>query len=132
MALSRSASVFAVVGALAPCSSMTGVVRLFAVLMWEGSVDGMQFTPCGKYLVVQYICYGTLMMIRTQMMACVQMIYEVPLHQYDVETMSCVRVDMLCEELSSWFAISPCSRVLVSLQSDGGIVTRHLYPHNSE
>ena len=51
------------------------------------------------------------------------------LHQYDVATMSCVRV-IPCN--SSWFAISPCSRVVVVMQSDGVIATRQLHPHNSE
>ena len=50
-----------------------------------------------------------------------------PLHQYDVATMSCVRVLPQCTDA---FAISPCSRVVV-LEEDGKIITRHLYLHNS-
>ena len=125
VALSRSASVFAV--------GEQNTVQLFD---WSGaalrsvdvggSVDGIQFTPCGKYLVASISVSAD---DDTDTNDGNSDDYEVPLHQYDVETMSCVRV-VLCD--SSWFAISPCSRVLVSLQSDGGIVTRHLYPHNSE
>ena len=108
VALSRSASVFAV--------ENTGSVQLFD---WSGaalrsvdvggSVQGMQFTPCAKYLVVQ-----TMHMLR----------------QYDVATMSCVHV--MTQTSVDSFAISPCSRVVVVLQPDNVIDTRHLYPHNSE
>ena len=108
VALSRSASVFAV--------GMHNTVQLYD---WSGaafrSVDvgkdikGMQFTPCGKYLVVKIIDV---------------------LHQYDVATMSCVRV--MPQRFVVSFAISPCSRVAVVMQKDSVIVTRHLYPHNSE
>ena len=57
MALSRSASVFAVVCSDTVCSSTTGVVRLFAVLealKRRMSVCAVQFTPCGKYVVVGF------------------------------------------------------------------------------
>ena len=108
LALSRFASVFAVEGrGIVQLYDWSGVaLRSFAV---DGDIWGMQFTPCGKYLVVQ----ASLM-----------------LHQYDVATMSCVRV--IPPTHVSSFVISPCSRVVVVMQSDGIIVTRHLYPHNSE
>ena len=110
VALSRPASVFAVKG-------VGTSVHLFD---WSGAalrnvdVDGygdcMQFTPCGKYLVVR----------NAQ-----------ALHQYDVTTMSCVRVVPQADDKS--FAISPCSRVVVfACDITRGIVTRHLHPHNSE
>ena len=116
MALSRSASVFAV--------GVENTVRLFD---WSGaalrSVDmygdgrGMQFTPCGKYLVVREVGDD-------------DGAYYAQLHQFDVATMSCVRV--IPQNSGVSFAISPCSRVVVVLQSDGVIATKHLYPHNSE
>ena len=108
VALSRSASVFAV-----------GSFKAVQLFDWSGaalrSVDvsrsakGMQFTPCGKYLVVRIIDV---------------------LHQYDVATMSCVHV--IPQIKVEFFAISPCSRVVMIMQRGGVIVTRHLYPHNSE
>ena len=117
VALSPSASVFAV-----GCS---GNVRLYA---WSGAalrsvdvdahVEYMQFTPCGKYLVV-----------RVEVEEYVDG-EDAPLHQYDVATMSCVRV--IPQTCGGSFAISPCSRVVMIMQRDGVIVTRHLYPHNSE
>ena len=115
VALSRSASVFAVV-----CSESMHRVHLYD---WSGvalgiidveDVQGIQFTPCGKYLVVGVMLYDY--------------VREDELHQYDVATMSCVRV-IPCDR--SWFEISPCSRVVVAMPP-GLIVTRHLYPHNSE
>ena len=108
VALSRSASVFAV--------GEESTVQLFD---WSGaalrSVDvdgdiwGMQFTPCGKYLVVKN---------------------PQALHQYDVATMSCVRV--IPQTYATSFAISPCSRILVVMQTNGVIATKLLYPYNSE
>ena len=119
VALSRSASVVAV-----ECS---GNVQLYdrsgAALRSidvGGDVDDMQFTPCGKYLVVRV--EGTDSDDDTDDD------YNTPLHQYDVATTSCVRVIPNVQR----FAISPCSRVVVVLEEDGNIVTRHLYPHNSE
>ena len=122
VALSRSASVFAVEG--------SGNVHLFD---WSGAalrsvdvrgdVKDMQFTPCGKYLVVR-----------------VEVAefndddewpdYDVHLHQYDVATMS--RVHVIPQSYGGSFAISPCSRILVVMQTNGVIVSTHLYPHNSE
>ena len=120
MALSRSASVFAVVSC--------GSVQLYN---WSGAalssidvvedVEGMQFTLCGKYLVVRTfdVEYGDSDII------CIN-----NLHQYDVATRSCVRV--IPQESNESFVISPCSRVVMVMQSNGVVVTRHLYPHNSE
>ena len=119
VALSRCASVFAV--------ASSGNVHLFD---WsgealrsadvDGSVEGMQFTPCGKYLVVgvEVVEYDG-----------ESYSYNTPLHQYDVATMSCVHV---IPQNSNAFAISPCSRVVVVFKRGADAVTRHLYPHNSE
>ena len=76
-----------------------------------GDIQGIQFTPCGKYFVVQLNAFH--------------------LYQYDVRSMLCVYVIPCTNVL---FAISPCSRVIVSLDSEhkNAIVTRHLYPHNSK
>ena len=118
VALSRSASVCAVVS---PKKKKVHLYDSSGAAI--GSVDvgaavaGMHFTPCGKYLVVRVTVDD------------VDREYEVHLHQYDVTTMSCVRVMPPMEEE---FAISPCSRVVVSMPQMGVIVTRHLYPHNSE
>ena len=124
VALSRSASVFAAVGE-------DDTVHLYD---WSGAalrsvdVDGhtgrMQFTPCGKYLVVKVAVTRDDDERHTQ------------LHQYDVVTMSCVHV--IPQTYGGSFAISPCSRVVVfgceneSIDPTSGIVTRHLYPYNSE
>ena len=85
----------------------------------EGRVERMQFAPCGKYLV-SHEEYDE---------------DNVDLHQFDVATMFCVHVIPLT--YGGPFAISPCSRVVVLRYEDesgttSGIVTRHLYPHNSE
>ena len=124
VALSRSASVFAVAGE-------ENDVHLYD---WSGAalrsvdvhedVKGIQFTPCGEYLVV-----------RTFDVQCDERgsVCVTGLHQYDVATMSRVRViSQERGESSEYFAISPCSRVVVSMPSGGVLVTRHLYPHNSE
>ena len=116
VALSRSASVFAVEGE-------EGNVHLYD---WSGAalrsvdvgglVQDMQFTPCGKYLVVgEEVTESD----------------NVYLHQYDVATMSCVRV-IPQPIIYGSFAISPCSRVVMVRQPNGVIATAHLYPHNSE
>ena len=138
MSLSRSASVFAV--------GQRSTVQLYD---WSGaalrSVDvgesnesmqlvgglwGMQFTPCGKYLVVGiYVLEYDEDDISHPNWRLGPPASTTYLHQYDVATMSCVRV--IPENYSVSFAISPCSRVVVVGQSNG-IVTRHLYPHNSE
>ena len=124
VALSRSASVFA-------GNDSYHHVHLYD---WSGAalrsvdVDGgvdvlrMQFTPCGKYLVLG---------IRVVAPDC--RAYWC-LRQYDVATMSCVHV--IPQTYGGPFAISPCSRVVVlgcdERGTTSGIVTRHLYPHNSE
>ena len=115
VALSRCASVFAVV-----CSDK---VQLYD---WSGAALGscekeqsrvcaVQFTPCGKYVVVDFV--------RGELFC-----EEYTLHQYDVATMSCVRTFPDVAPLA--FAISPCSRVVLftNLGRDT-IVTRHLYPY---
>ena len=119
VALSRPASVFAVL-----CSNK---VQLYD---WSGAalgcfkeeqcdVAGVQFTPCGKYAVVRFLdgrCFG-----------------KNYLHQYDVATMSCVRV---IQDSKGLFEISPCSRVIMFVfKAAGGdtgndvLVARHLYPY---
>ena len=116
VAFSRSAPDFAVV-----CS---GKVQLYdrsgAAL---GSFElpglmpfpaGMQFTLCGKYLVV-----------RLPDMAAQQYI----LHQYDVATGSCVRVIPDSDNCGA-FAISPCSRVVLFANSGRATIeTRYLHPY---
>ena len=91
-------------------------VGLGSVDVSEGwYIENIQFTPCGKYFVVNV--YND------------ESSYE--LHQYDVATRSHVRgfQEFLCTQ----FAISPCSSVVVMSDSmSHTIVTRHLYPHNSE
>ena len=115
VALSRSASVIAVVcfdevklydRSGAALGSLEKEHQLFA---------RPQFTPCGKYLVVRF------------MDMCGEQHFL--LHQYDVATMSCVRVIPDCDGCRE-FAISPCSRVVVfANMGRGTIVTRHLYPY---
>ena len=116
VALSRSASIFAVV-----CSDK---VKLYD---WSGAalgsfekeqsrVDAVQFTPCGEYVVVGFRESGK--------------IYceEYTLHQYDVATMSCVRTFSGVALLT--FTISPCSRVVLFTTSGRETIeTRHLYPY---
>ena len=113
VALSRSASVFAVV--------RYPKVQLYD---WSGAalrsfeeeqyaIVGMQFTPCGKYLVVEFLCDD-----ENEIRA---------LHQYDVATMSCVHV---IQDVFDAFAISPCSRVVMFRSSEStALLTRHLYPY---
>ena len=119
VALSRSASVFAV-----DCSDK---VHLYD---WSGAALGsfdkgqfrityMRFTPCGTYVVVGFVS-GDFAWDSE----------ECTLHQYDVATMSCVRVIPNAYEA---FAISPCSRVVLfeSGESDD-LVSQHLYPYLSD
>ena len=136
-ALSRCASVFAVRD---ECSVhlydwMGAALRSVDVAVGR-EVKGMQFTPCGKYLVVRV---GVALYTRTYDAdgSCSAQYYgfDGRLHQYDVATMSCVRV--IPQTYVQSFAISPCSRVVVFECEDKSdtpavIVTRHLYPHNSE
>ena len=110
VALSRSASVFAV-----GCS---GNVHLYdwsgAALRSvdvDGDVESIQFTPCGKYLVVQQ---RVLDLWGTDEFGLASY-YNGHLHQYDVATMSCVHVikQTSAVQYVAPFAISPCSRVVV-------------------
>ena len=134
LALSRSASAFAV--------GDNHNVQLYdwsgadlGSIAVGGSVKGMQFTPCGKYLVVK---------VDVREPGPSSMLddsdddddsYGMYLQQYDVATISCVRV--IREHYES-FVISPCSRVVLlrcgpaASDTAGAILTRHLYPHNSE
>ena len=109
VALSRSASVFAV--------GDSHEVRLYD---WSGEalrsvdvggdIDDMHFTPCGKYLVVNVFSRRS-----------------AKLEQYDMATLSCVRVFTEIGRIG--FVISPCSRVVVfPSKNRQSIVTRHLYP----
>ena len=115
VALSRCASLFAV-----DCSDE---VQLYD---WDGaalgclkedqaSVSAVQFTPCGKYVVVGFeTCEhddGR----------------KYSLHQFDVSTQSCVRVIL---DSHNAFVISPCSRVVVFESSNSTtLVSQHLYPY---
>ena len=116
VALSRSASVFAVV-----CSDKAQLYD------WSGAalgsfekeqcgVCGVQFTPCGKYVVVGFVNERYFGM------------RSLCLHQYDVATLSCVRV---IQDTSGRLVISPCSRVVMfgSAKGGGALVTQHLYPY---
>ena len=116
VALSRSASVFAL-----------GYAHVVEIYDWSGKalgsfkkagssvISSIQFTPCGKYLVVR----------------CTKAFHDgYSLHQYDVETMSCVRVFSKPDFSPASFAISPCSRVVVFTNAGRDtIVTKHLYPY---
>ena len=124
VALSRSASVFAVVeGSTVHLYDWSGAALRSVDI--DHVVQRIQFTPCGKYFVVGMTTgnydpddFGLEE-------------WHVELRQYDVVTMSCVRVFTDVSSLS--FAISPCSRVVVLVPYSGyRIVTRHLYPHNNE
>ena len=132
MALSRSGSVFA--AGVAQVYDWSGAFR--KRLDAAGRVKEMQFTPCGKYLVVRVVVAKTFSddsssaEFDDEYDMGVRYVYQFYLRQYDVATMSCVRVIRQIE--NGAFAISPCSRVVVVLQSNGVIVTRHLYPYNSE
>ena len=117
VALSRCASVFAVDKLHCP-----GEVQLYD---WSGAalgsfkeeqcvVCGVQFTPCGKYAVVAFMKGRTFAS-------------RLALHQYDVATMSCVRV---FPNTSGEFAISPCSQVVMFSSSTRDVlVSQHLYPY---
>ena len=125
VALSRSASVFAV-GCFGNVQlyDWSGVALRRIDMDGDGGVEVIHFTPCGKYLVVG---------IRFATESDDDEAYEdynTQLHQYDVATMS--RVHVIPQTFGGYFAISPCSRVGVAMQSDSVIVMRHLHPHNSE
>ena len=97
------------------------------MLMCLGMVVCMQFTPCGKYLVVRA---DDVFQMNGPECTDDDEDYEI-LRQYDVATMSPVHVIPRAQYGS--FAISPCSRVVVfGCLATNGIVTRHLYPYNSE
>ena len=89
----------------------------------------MQFTPCGKYLVVEKMCTTLSDGAATY-----------HLYQYEVATMACVYVipDSRISCSSASFVISPCSRVIMfePYTNDDNvahcITTRHLHPYNIE
>ena len=118
VALSRRASVFAVVRKNKAVNLHDWSGATLTILENEKHVSCMQFTPCGKYLVVGCNNGDPFRDEHT-------------LHQYDVATMSCVRV---IQDTKGVFAISPCSRVVVFKAAGGDagsnvLVTRHLYPY---
>ena len=91
----------------------------------QGYIKSMQFTPCGKYLVVStFVVRGSLDEERGTCQ----------LHQYDVATMSHVRMiwrSRFSNDILFSFVISPCSSVVMFTSSaDSSIMTRHLRPHN--
>ena len=122
VALSRTASVFAV-----DCEYYVhlfdwgGTLLSSETFICKPDAQGgcwivldMQFTPCGKYLLVNF---------RHD-----ERDYIDSLHQYDVATGSEVRH----LGYSTSFAISPCGRVVVleeGAETDGVIVTKYLYPY---
>ena len=117
VALSRPASVFAVVenvyeAARVQLYDWSGAALQNATI--SGDVCGLQFTQCGKYLVVHVYKPH---------------LRQADLHQYDVATMSCVL--LIPGVTGASFAISPCSRVVLFVSAEStNVVTRHLYPHN--
>ena len=123
VALSRSASIFAV-----ECSN---AVQLHD---WSGAVlgscapgpsqiSGVEFTPCGKYVIIQFESEQ----VGESSVESEHTTEGSSLHQYDVATMSCVRVIPSSYES---FVISPCSRVVLfeSTESET-LMSRHLYPY---
>ena len=128
VAVSRSASMFAV-GFSQGVYHRGGYrgVRLFdmsgAVLHdvdVEGDYLGMQFTPCGKYLVLMsYVTNSDDEEDGGPVLS-----------QWDVVTMSRVQGT---DGYRGLFAISPCSRVALSVREDcfNYICTNHLYPHEA-
>ena len=133
VAISRSAAVFAVVENIAlQAYDWTGWGVKVQLYDWSGAslgsfgdspcdrdaqVLGMQFTPDGKYLLVD--------LYMTDFTGSEHLV----LKQYDVATKACVLAipDVECAS----FAISPCSRVVI-FGDVKSIVTRYIYPYNSE
>ena len=128
VALSRSASVFAVVeGSTVHLYDWSGAALRSVDI--DHVVQRIQFTPCGKYFVVGMTTGNNYPDDPTTEPVPGVEIWYCELRQYDVVTMSCVRVFTDVSSLS--FAISPCSRVVVLVPYSGNqIATRHLYPHN--
>ena len=121
VALSRSASVFAV-----ECSQKMQLydwsgAALRSFEEEESRVFAVQFTPCGKYVVVGFESGDFVL----------NAYLEHTLHQYDVATMSCVHVIPNADQAT--FAISPCSRVvLFESRISDKLVSQHLYPYLSD
>ena len=110
VALSRSASAFAVDSDVKLYDWSGAALGSFDV--HGGRVGNVQFTPCGKYLVVSVSVLAS---------------FEVHLYQYDAMTLSCVRE--FTDAAGPSFVISPCSRVIV-YTSMSYIATRNLHPHS--
>ena len=126
VAVSQSASAFAVgVSQGVHLYDWSGTSLGSFVLGEEWTIMSIQFTPCGKYFVVNALSRFPQFRDDNRQRYC-----PFALHQYDVASMSCVRV---IRDNGEWFAISPCSRVVLWSDSyRNSITTRHLYPHNSE
>ena len=119
MAISRAASVFAV-GVCPDKVQLYGWsgVALTILEKEHYCIRAVQFTPCGKYVVVAFILNDAIDGIYNEICS---------LHQYDVATMSCVRV---IQDTKGEFTISPCSRVVMFESSNSAALeTRHLYPN---
>ena len=133
VALSRSASVFAVEREKTTVHfyDWSGAA-LRSVDVGGNNIDQMQFTPCAKYLLVAVEVAEFMDDEDTYDPDGYYYDHKLYLRQYDVSTMSCVREMQIEYETPFPFAISPCSRVVMVMQSNGVVVTTHLYPHNSE
>ena len=128
VAVSQSASVLAVGCSVRHCSdsvqlydcSGAALGSLENILNKRSRVCAVQFTPCGKYVVVGFF-HDDEFSLNT----------EYTLHQYDVATMSCVKVIRNVRKSSTFmFAISPCSRVVIVWSSERKIfMTKRLYPY---
>ena len=121
MALSRSASL-CVIGEKGYAALYDWSGTYIDSIDVQGSVDGLRFTPCEQYLVAK-IAYDD---YENVFDGC-----KVSLLQYHVRTMSRVR-EVRDPTRGTPFWISPCSSVVVFMQEDDVIATRHLYPHSSE
>ena len=115
VSLSRSASVFAMGYHGVQLYDWSGAALGCIEKAGSSVISSMQFTLCGKYLVVHFMKGD----------------YDgYALHQYDVATMSCVRVFSKPDFSPASFAISPCSRVvLLTNAGRDTIETRHPYPY---
>ena len=86
----------------------------FLWLSDRSKVLGMQFTPCGEYIVVLVINYSHC---------------DAQLFQYTKEWSFVHKIPGFCnEEHNTPFMISPCSRVIIFQSPKNKIVSRPLYP----
>ena len=87
--------------------------------VWDDYTDrltvlGMQFTPCGEYIVIMVISYGH---------------DYARLYQYNLEFSEVHEIPDVCDVgHNTPFIISPCSRVIIFEARDNKIVSRPLYP----